>query len=398
MGKAEDAPLPREAGADGRWKHGRGPLRQPGPRTALPTPGMEVGGFLLEAELGRGGFSTVYLARRGGRCYALKLVALQGTEAWGERELQILSRLRHRGVVRMYGHGHWPDEEPQYLFLALEYVRGRSLETWVREENPSARRVASKLLCLSAALGAVHGAGVVHRDLKASNVLVREESSEPVLVDFGAGSYVGAPRVTASVLPPGTAAYRAPEAWRFYQQHLGSPRQRYPPVPADDLWALGVLLYWLLTDALPFDGLDEGELVHAILHEAPTPPHVLNPRVPRSLSLLCLRMLEKAPSARYPCAQALGAALEHALAHADGSWDIPLCDGWGPEDATTEEDPLLAPTQEDERWLRRWCHERPRRGLPPAPPPPPPMPLRSGLLPSVRSLLHAALQRWSPRQ
>ncbi|WP_309891068.1 protein kinase domain-containing protein, partial [Archangium sp.] len=157
-----------------------------------------------------------------------------------------------------------------------------------------------------------------------SNVLVRDEDGEPVLVDFGAARYEGAPRLTA-VLPPGTPEYRSPEAVRFAREDEG--KDPYPSGPADDLWALGVTLYFILTRELPFGDRQRPDLNRAILQETPTPAHVLNPRVPPVLSALCLYMLEKSPESRYADAEHLAGALEEAAAQADDSWRVPLFPG-----------------------------------------------------------------------
>jgi serine/threonine-protein kinase len=167
----------------------------------------------------------------------------------------------------------------------------------------------------------VHAAGVVHRDLKEANIVMREADGRPVLVDFGSAGYEGAPRLTA-VLPPGTPEYRSPEAVRFAQDSC--PSGPYQASPGDDFWALGVTLYGLLTRGLPFGDRQSAGMNRAILEEAPTPPHVRNPRVPPVLSALCVRMLEKAPAARYADARQVDEALKAVLAEADDTWRVPL--------------------------------------------------------------------------
>ena len=310
-------------------------------RELLPRLGETVGGFLLEARLGAGGYGTVYLARRGGRLYALKLLYLPRVEEWAWRELEVMLRVRRMGVVKVAGYGEWPDRSPLFLFIAMEYVEGPQLYAWARRHQPTARRVAEVLRYLARQLVRVHGAGVVHRDVKGANVLVRQANGRPVLVDFGLGTYAGAPEVTGPLVP-GTALYRSPEALRFRRERQQG--ERYVASARDDLWALGVVLYWLLTGAYPFDvrdsgdGLaDEGALEDAILHQAPVPPHERNPRVPLALSRLCSRMLEKAPEARFADAQAVDAALEAALAGADAAWEVPL--GHEPDNEDSLDDP-----------------------------------------------------------
>ena len=286
--------------------------------------GGRVAGFTLEGKIATGSFGTVFKASRDGRAYAVKLVRM-GPRS--EREVDALRRAQFPNVVGFLGYSLWPEEAPRFLVLALELVEGRPLDVWVREENPSALELLERvLLPLAGTLADVHAAGVVHRDVKEANIVMREADGQPVLVDFGAAAYEGARRLTMQ-LPPGTPEYRSPEAIRFAKQWEGEP---YPFGPADDLWALGVMLYWLLTRELPFGDRKNPGLMRVILEETPPAPQVLNPRVPPALGALCLRMLQKAPEARYADAVALEEALETALeaaALADDSWRAPLFPG-----------------------------------------------------------------------
>jgi len=287
-------------------------------------PGERVAGFTLEGKIATGSFGIVFKASRDGRAFAVKLVRMGPR---GEREVDALRRAQFPNVVSFLGYSLWPDDAPRFLVLALELVEGRPLDVWVREENPSALELVHRvLLPLAGTLAGVHAAGVVHRDVKEANILMREADGQPVLVDFGAAAYEGARRLTMQ-LPPGTPEYRSPEALRFARQWEGEP---YPFGPADDLWALGVTLYWLLTRELPFGDRKDPGLVRVILEETPPAPRVLNPRVPPALGALCLRMLEKAPEARYADAVALEEALEAAAALADDAWHVPLFPGGRP--------------------------------------------------------------------
>ena len=283
-------------------------------------PGEEVAGFIIERRLAAGSFGTVYRARRGPQVLAIKLVLLQPR---GDRELDALRRIQHPNVVGFHGYGQWPHERPRFLVLVLDLVRGVSLEEWARAVNPTVRELVRQvMLPLSDALREVHAAGVVHRDVKETNIVMRAEDARPVLVDFGAAIYTGASRLTDR-MPPGTAEYRSPELMHFARTWDGS---HYPASPADDLWALGVTLYGLLTRELPF-GDRPGPLTLSILQQPPLPPHAHNPRVPRAVGELCLRMLEKDPRARFPDAGALAQALEEAETRADDTWDVPLFPG-----------------------------------------------------------------------
>jgi eukaryotic-like serine/threonine-protein kinase len=336
-------------------------------------PGTDVGSYLVEARLGAGGFGTVFRARRGGQAYALKLLSLEEVGEWGVREVLALSRVRHPHVVRLHGFWQWPDEAPRFHVVVMEYVEGRRLDVWTRTENPSALRALRLVLGVARALVAVHRAGVVHRDVKPANILVREQEGEAVLVDFGVSGWEEASSVTGGMMPPGTLSYRSPEAWRFAREHAGRPGARYQATPADDVYALGVVLYWLLTDTLPFRA-EEGVDVEAVLGRAPEAPQVRNPRVPRELGELCLRLLEKRPERR-PDAAGVCEAVEALLARQGAEWEQALCEAFCAYNVTTR------PGQsedEEEQWVRQaedFQARRPRRGrrppLEPAPPGPP---------------------------
>jgi len=336
-------------------------LARDSPERHLPQVGMDVAGYRLEARLGSGGQGTVFRARREDRPFAVKFIYLPRSARWGWRELDVMVKLWRAGGLPLEGHGLWPAREPLFLFLVTPFVRGLPLDVWTRVHNPTARQVAELMRQAARQLQGVHEAGVVHRDVKGANLLVCDEG-RLVLVDFGVATYEGAPEVTGP-FPPGTWPYLSPRVWRAWR---GEEESRASP--GDDVWALGVELYQLLTGRRPFQGR-EGELVKAILHEEPVAPHVLNPRVPGELSEVCLRMLRKQPAERYTDAE-VDAALGEVLQRADEAWEVPLCEAWSPQHATTE--------QSREEWMeegvlvalyeRRAAYARqPVRGRPLAP-------------------------------
>jgi serine/threonine protein kinase len=351
-------------------------------------PGTDVRGFLIEGKLGAGGFGTVYRACRGERLYALKFIRIKDAGGWAKREVESLLRVAHRNVVRFEGCGFWPEETRDYLVVIMDYVEGRRLDVWAEEENPDARAVAQKVLGVGQALVAIHLENVIHRDLKEANIIVRSANGEPVVVDFGVAGGPNTARVTRDVLPPCTLEYRSPEAWRFLRENVGRLDVHYQPGPRDDLYALGVILYWLLTGRYPCVGVTEAEQAEVTIHLVPEPPHIVNPRVPEAISAICMKLLEKQPEDRYPDARALGVAVEAELARADTAWNVPLCDAHAPDNLTTEGN--LAREDGDDgvdHWLReaRHQHERPRRGKRPAPADPEGKPLlpAAGAVPPV---------------
>jgi serine/threonine protein kinase len=327
-----------------------------------------VAGYEVLGKLGHGGFGAVFLARCEGRTYALKFVRLGRPAQWAEREAEALRRLHHPNVVGFHGCVLWPEAEPQYRVLVMDAIPGQPLHEWVQRENPPVSRLLREVVLPTArALGAVHRAGVVHRDVKESNILMREEDGQPVLVDFGAAGYEGAPRLT-SFWPPGTRAYLSPEGWDYFRIHVGETDAHYIAEPADDWWALGVSLYWMLTDELPFNSGDMMELGGLVLRSRPKPPHECNPWVPREVSGLCLRLLARNREERLVGEEAVCAAVEATLAQADASWQEPLFAGYTPDTLTTEQTVSIHEVWNLRALLKRRALQRPRRGQRPVPP------------------------------
>ncbi|OJT26696.1 hypothetical protein BO221_01300 [Archangium sp. Cb G35] len=299
-------------------------LNPPDDTSPLPV-GTLIGGDVVEGVLGSGGFATVYRVRSpSGYVSALKLLPLdQGPEraerAW--REMSLGMRLRHPNLVRQLGAGHWPLENPRYLWVKLELVEGPTLDEWGMAPGRTLGDVMDRALEVARALAVSHEAGVIHRDVKEANILVGQSTGQAVLVDFGVGYHPAYPTLTKGMFPPGTPAYRAPEAWAFGRAHAGEPGAHYRAGPGDDLYAVGVVLYRLLTGRFPFRPAEHGgENVEAVLHREPLPPHLVNPRVPLAVEAVCLRLLAKTPEARYPDAVALYEVLEELRARTDVDW------------------------------------------------------------------------------
>lgn len=326
-----------------------------------PVRGDMVGPYRVVAPLGVGGNGYVYKVERAGRFFALKLLGIQALDARGQREIDILRHVRHPHVVRFVGCDRWPVPVHGYLYIVMELVEGRTLGQWVLEENPSAREVVRVFLILLRTLTDLHAQGVLHRDLKGDNILLRAVDGEPVLVDFGTGWLEGEPPLTRGGPSPFTPEYRSPESVRYEREHAAQ-QVHYSPDAGDELWAAGVVLYHLLTDWLPFGTRYDGELFERIVHERPKAPRELNPRVPAALSALCLRMLEKERAARFATCGEVVQALEAALAGADAGWDVPLVDPLASEWLTTQEAPGLVSQDAAEREAHRWNVARPRRG------------------------------------
>ncbi|HSP79502.1 MAG TPA: protein kinase, partial [Myxococcaceae bacterium] len=179
--------------------------------------------------------------------------------------------------------------------------------------NPLVREALALLRDAAQALQAVHAADAVNRDVKGENLLV-DEKGRLVLLDLGVGDYAGAETLTDSPLPPGTRCYRSPEALRFEKERPLDFDTRYAFHPSDDLYALGVTGYRLLTDELPFESEGEDGARQALLAgRMPEAPRTLNPRVPPAVSDLLLRLLALQPEARPASAQQVADELDALL-------------------------------------------------------------------------------------
>lgn len=304
-------------------------------------PGMTVGPWRILAPLGSGSFGIVFQVEHAGQHHALKF-ALRGpgsddlnrTDARAAKELACLLQAVHPNVARVWAHGRWPDARTGYHYVVMDFVEGSTLDGWVRRTRPSARQVARLFARLAKALGELHARDVFHRDLKPSNILVRAADEEPILVDFGSADHAEALPLTEGPLPPGTPQYRSPEALRFHRENYARPDAHYPFRATDDLYALGVTLYEVLTGAPAFSPtLPRDVLIEHIEERLPPLPSEVNPRVPEAMEAITLRLLRKRARERFSQGEALHAALEEALRTAGPEWDAPLFPGDGPPPA-----------------------------------------------------------------
>jgi serine/threonine-protein kinase len=267
----------------------------------------QVPGYDVTEELGRGGVAVVYKARhlRLNRPVALKML-LAG--AWASRadrqrlsrEAELVAELRHPNIVQVYDVGDL-DGRP---YFTMELVEGGSLDRKLAGKPLPAREAASLLAVLAEAVDAAHRSGIVHRDLKPSNVLLAAGDT-PKISDFGLARQLGiGPTLTQSGAPLGTPSYMAPE------QAAGKTRETGP---ATDLYALGAILYELLTGRPPFRAESAAATVQLVLSQDPVPPSRLNPQVPRDLETICLKCLHKDPRRRYATAAAFADDLNRFL-------------------------------------------------------------------------------------
>jgi WD40 repeat protein/serine/threonine protein kinase len=317
---------------------------------SIPPP-KQVGEYDILAEVGRGGMGVVYKAQHRSlhRLVALKMV-LAGEFASPSQELrfrleaELAARVQHPNIVQLFEIGTHEGRP----FLAMEWVEGGSLVTRLDGKPWPPAEAAALIETLARAIHVAHSNGIVHRDLKPANILLavegagwrgqggrgqRQEEREkdgdtelrapespreapvttlhpplstlhPKITDFGLAQPTegGGVTLTHSGLLVGTPGYMAPEQADGKRALVG---------PATDIYALGAVLYQLLTGQLPFQGDSALEVLRAVSNDEPVRPRRLQPRLPRDLEAITLHCLEKEPARRYATALALAEDLEH---------------------------------------------------------------------------------------
>jgi serine/threonine-protein kinase len=276
------------------------PVEDSQPRPPEPIVLPRIPGYEVEAVLGHGGMGVVFRARhlRLNRIVALKM-ALAGAYVTPlerqrfQQEAEAVARLRHPNVVQIYDVG---DHEGRPYFT-MEHLEGGSLAQKLSGAPQPAGPAAALLATLADAVHAAHKSGIIHRDLKPANVLLADDG-RPKISDFGLARRVdGESRLTGTGIVVGTPSYMAPE------QARGSADVARPET---DVYALGAILYELLTGRPPFRGVTAVETLQQVLSQDPVPPSRLNPEVPRDLETICLKCLQKDPAKRYSSAAAFG--------------------------------------------------------------------------------------------
>ncbi|KFE61960.1 serine/threonine protein kinase [Hyalangium minutum] len=325
-----------------------------------PPLGTRVHAWRLVDCLRHGAYGVVYRAVRIGQESAEPVALKMAMYPWDPRfmrEVGLLSLVHHPSTPRLLGHGFWQHPSGAFFpFIVMQWVEGTPLYEWAREQQPTSLRVRQVLAQLARALEATHAAGAVHRDVKGDNVLMRHSDGRAVLLDFGAGNYPCAARLTWELLPPGTPPYRAPEAWLFERRSEHVQDAHYVAGPADDVYALGVTAYRLVTGEHPFHARlrqDDAGAWH--VEENPLPsPRELNLRVDSRLSDLILRMLSVSPEER-GTARELAEALETSAARlAQEERDArPCSESPAPTEPPQADPERLQPQVEARNWKAR---------------------------------------------
>jgi WD40 repeat protein/tetratricopeptide (TPR) repeat protein/tRNA A-37 threonylcarbamoyl transferase component Bud32 len=275
----------------------------PAEETVSTPPAIELSGYELLGELGRGGMGVVYKARQVSinRIVAVKMILHAEYTEEGERrrfvaEAHALGQLQHPHIVQVYEVA----EHRGLPFFSMEYCPGGSLEKQLDGTPWEAGRAGELVQTLAQAVQAAHQAGLVHRDLKPGNVLYTADGL-PKVTDFGLVKRLDVPGQTQSGAIVGTPSYMAPEQAAGKGKQVG---------PAADVYALGAILYELLTGRPPFKAATPLDAVLQVLSEEPVPVRRLQPKVPRDLETICLKCLAKEPHKRYASAAVLAADLD----------------------------------------------------------------------------------------
>jgi eukaryotic-like serine/threonine-protein kinase len=261
------------------------------------------GRYRVVARLGSGGMADVYLAHDDllGRQVALKLLHERFAEDQEfverfRREASSAAGLSHPNVVAVFDRGEWNGT----YYIAMEYLPGRSLKAVVREHGPLSPQDATDIVVqILLATRFAHKRGIIHRDIKPHNVILDEEGRAKV-TDFGIAR-AGASDMTMTGSIMGTAQYLSPEQ-----------AQGHAVRETSDLYAVGVVLYELLTGSVPFEGESAVTIALKQVSVEPTPPSERNPEVGPALDAVVMRALAKSPSARFASADEFIAALQQA--------------------------------------------------------------------------------------
>jgi WD40 repeat protein len=299
---------------------------------AVPTRGLEFGDYELLDEIARGGMGVVYRARQTAlnRVVALKMIlagelATDGAVRRFRAEAEAAAALDHPHIVPIYEVG----ERQGQQYFSMKLIEGSSLDRQLDRYRADPRAAVRLLARVARAVQHAHERGILHRDLKPGNVLI-DAAGEPHVTDFGLAKRVKEDgQASQSMSIVGTASYMAPE----------QAQSQGPLTVAADVYALGAILYELLTGRPPFKAGSYIDTLIQVVESEPEPPRSLNPRADRDLEKIALKCLQKQPGRRYAAAGELAAELENWLAG----------------------EPLtVRPARGWERF-RRWCRKYPLR-------------------------------------
>jgi eukaryotic-like serine/threonine-protein kinase len=295
-------------------------------------PPRRLGKYELQERLGHGGMAEVWKAldTQLRRYVAIKLLHanLQADPDFVtrfEREAQAVASLRHPNIVQIHDFqvSEPPESDSSTPYMVMAYIEGQTLATYIantsaRGKIPSPGEIVNLFTSISLAVDYAHQRGMIHRDIKPANILldrhnaVRNPMGEPLLTDFGLVKLLGVSAGTITAAQLGTPVYTSPEQARGY-----------PGNERSDLYALGVILYEMVTGARPFRGDTPLAILSQHLEATPTSPVLLNPNIPPALTMVIMTALAKDPNARFARATTMAAAIAEAL-------NVPLPESLGP--------------------------------------------------------------------
>jgi TolB-like protein/tRNA A-37 threonylcarbamoyl transferase component Bud32/Tfp pilus assembly protein PilF len=269
----------------------------------------ELGDYELLKEVGRGGQGVVFRARQKSlnRTVALKVISLG---QWASKthlkrfrlEAEAAARLEHPGIVPIHEVG----ERDGQCYFSMKFIEGGQLDEVTKREPMSIRHAVELITKVARTVHYAHEHGILHRDIKPGNILL-DQKGEPHLTDFGLARLVESESsVTHTLEVLGTPSYMSPEQAVGNNASVSS---------VTDVYGLGAVLYQLLTGHPPFAGGTTYETIKLLLDTEPRKPRLLNPKIDRDLSTICLKCLEKDPKRRYSSALALAEDLDRWLKH-----------------------------------------------------------------------------------
>gem|GEM_PF-4846377 len=281
-------------------------------KESLPNKGKKekfpkIPGYEILDKLGDGGMGVVYLARQKGlgRMVALKMIRGSASEDAMQRfvlEARAVAKIRHPNIVQIYEIG----EVDHVPYFSLELLEGGNFTQKLANTPQDPRQSARWVKTLAEAMYEAHSKNVIHRDLKPANVMLAGDGTLKI-TDFGLAKELEKEQAegnTVSGQIMGTPSYMSPEQASGKVEELG---------PLTDLYALGAILYEMLTGRPPFKGTSAMATVFSVIHEEPVAPSKLVPRLPRDIETICLKCLEKDPAKRYSDCRALAEDLQNFL-------------------------------------------------------------------------------------
>lgn len=275
--------------------------------TVVATHGQTIGHFVIQEVLGEGSFGTVYKAHDPelNRLVAIKIPRAgrisPKTSKLFLREAQSAARVTHSNVVAVYEVGRHQDQ----YYIASEFIDGISLSEYLKDRSLPVKDTVELLIKVLRGVDAFHKEGIVHRDLKPANILL-DSDSQPHITDFGLARHESENAITVTQNGDifGTPVYMPPEQARGDVHQID---QR------SDVYAVGVILYQLLTGKKPFKASSSRTLLYSIQNDTPAKPRAVDKRIPRELEIICQKAMEKDSAARYQSAAAMADDLQRWL-------------------------------------------------------------------------------------